>query len=165
MVLHLKEHKPAALRPLDDVREDIRQKLRLEAAKGEAKQAGEDIVKRVRNGEDITAIAAKMKLTWERLGFVGRERGKGNPQVIEEAFKLMQSDPAKPVFDGMALTSGDYAVIGLYGVKEGDPAGADKQTVDSLKTALTQEYGQGTFEDYVEALKKDADIKRFPDKL
>ena len=165
VVLHLKEHKPATLRPLEEVREDIRQKLRLEAAKAKAKTVGEDAVRRIKGGEDAAAVTANLKLKWERLGYVAREGSKENPQIVEAAFSLMPSGDAKPVFDGESLQSGDYAIYGLYAVKEGDPAGADEKTVESLKSSLAKEYGQVTFEDYLDALKQKMEISRFPDKI
>ena len=165
VVLHLKEHKPAALRPLEEVREDIRQKLRLEVAKAKAKTVGEDAVRRIKGGEDVITVTAKLKLNWERLGYVGREDKKGNPEIIEAAFSLQPSSDAKPVFDGKSLLSGDYVIYGLYAVKEGEPSGADETTVESLKSSLAQEYGQVTFEDYLDALKQKMEITRFPEKL
>jgi peptidyl-prolyl cis-trans isomerase D len=165
VALHLKEHKPAALRPLEEVREDIRRQLRIEAAKAKTKELGEAMLAKIKGGEDVAAATASLKLKWNRLGFVAREYNKVNPQIIDAAFRLGFSDDAKPVYDGKALSSGDYAVYGLYAVKEGDPAGADEKTVKSLKSTLTQESGRVVFNDYVDALKQKAEITRHPDKL
>jgi peptidyl-prolyl cis-trans isomerase D len=165
VVLHLKEHKPAALRPLEAVREDIRQELRIDAAKTKAKEVGEDIIRRIKGGDDVAAVTAKLKLKWERLGFVTRDDSKINPQIIDAAFHLVYSGDAKPVFGGKALSSGDFAVYSVYAVKAGDPAGADAKTVASLKNSLVQEYGQVAFKDYVDALKQKMEITRYTDKL
>jgi peptidyl-prolyl cis-trans isomerase D len=165
VVLHLKEHKPAAARSLDEVREEIRQELRIESARTKAKEVGEDLVRRIKAGEDAVAAAAQLKLKWERLGFVTRQDAKGNSQISDAAFHLGPAVDAKPVFDGRSLSSGDFAVYGLYAVKEGDPAHADEKTVQSLKSSLAREYGQIVFKDYVDALKEDMKITRHPDKL
>ena len=165
VVVHLKDHKPATLRPLDDVRDDIRQILRLEAAKAKAKQAGEDFAHRIENGEDTAAVAAELKVKWERPGLITRDDAKVNPQIRDAAFHLVLADDAKPAFSGKALSSGDFAVYGVYAVKEGDPASADKKTVDSLKTSLGREHGESVFEAYVDALKSQMKISLYPDKL
>lgn len=165
VVLHLKDHKPAALRPLDEVRDDIRQILRLQAAKAKAKQAGEDFVQRIEKGEDAAAVAAKLKLKWERPGFIAREDTKVNPQIVDAAFQLVLGGDAKPGFSGKALSSGDFAVYGVYAVKDGDPASADKKTVDSLKASLRRDHGESVFEAYVDALKSKMEISSYPDKL
>jgi peptidyl-prolyl cis-trans isomerase D len=166
VVMHLKEHKPAAMRPLDEVRMDIRQELRLEAAKHKAKEVGEGIVKRLNAGEDPATVMTQMKLKWVRAGFLGREDTKVDRQVIESAFNLDHpADEKKPVFDGKVTTSGDFAVYGVYAVKDGDPTGADQKTVDSLKESLVREHGQVTFVEYADVLKRTMKITRFEDKL
>lgn len=165
VVIHLKAHKPAALKPLDEVRDGIRQELRLDAAKARAKQVGEDIIHQIKSGADVAAVTAKSKLKWQRLGFVGREGSKADPQIVTGAFQLPPPVADKPEFGGEALSSGDFAVYGVYALKEGDPASADKKTVTALKNSLIQEYGQVAFKDYGDALKRKMKITRYPDKL
>lgn len=165
VVLHIKEHKPEALRSLEDVRNDISKDLRIEAAKSKVQQLGQDILRRIKGGEDVVDVMTKMKLKWEKLGFVTREDSKVDTQIIDAAFRLAAPTDAKPVFGGKALTSGDFAIYGLYAVKEGDPASADTKTVESLKTALEREYGDDVFRAYVNALEAQMKITRYPDKL
>jgi len=165
VVLHLKEHKEIALRPLDEVREDIRQQLHSQAAKAKAKSVGEDILSRAKKGEDVAAISAKLQLSWDRSGFVARTGSKLNPQIVNAAFQLERPVDAKPVFGGKVLVTGDYAVYGLYAVKDGDPASADKKTVDALKKSLEREHGQVVFENYAKALKEGMKITRFEKQL
>ena len=165
VVIHIKDHKPAALKPLDEVREDIRQELRLEAAKAKAKQVGEDIIHQIKSGADVVVVTAKSKLKWQRSGFVGREGGKVNPQIVADAFQLPHPAAGKPEFGGEALSSGDFAIYGVYALKEGDPASADKKTVEELKHSLIQESGQVVFQDYGDALKRNMKITRYPGKL
>ncbi len=162
VVLRLKEHKPVALRPLEEVREDIRQTLRIQAAKSKAEEVGEGIMSRIKGGEDVSTVMAGLKLKWERPGFIPRKGSKVNPQIVDAAFKLDHPVDTKPVFDGKPLSSGDFAVYGLYAVKEGDPATADKKTVEALKKSLEREHGQVVFKDYADALKADMKISRFP---
>lgn len=166
VVLHVKEHKLAALRPFGEVRMDILQELRLEAAKRKVKEIGEDILRRIKGGEDVAAIMAQLKLKWERPGFVLRQDSKVNSQIVDAAFRSEpSSDAKKPVFDGKELASGDFAVFAVYAVKDGDPAGADQKTVEALKTSLAQEHGQVIFKDFTDALKGSMKISRHEDKL
>jgi peptidyl-prolyl cis-trans isomerase D len=107
-------------------------------------------------------VMAGLKLKWERPGFIPRKGSKVNPQIVDAAFKLDHPVDTKPVFDGKPLSSGDFAVYGLYAVKEGDPATADKKTVEALKKSLEREHGQVVFKDYADALKAGMKISRFP---
>jgi peptidyl-prolyl cis-trans isomerase D len=166
VVLHLKEHKPAALRELDAVRDQIRQALRLEAAKDKTRSAGEDLVHRLQGGEDPAKALASLKLSWQRPGLIGRDDSKLDPQLAKAVFAAPRpGDDNKPQFAGEALASGDYAVYGVFAVKDGDPAAADAQTRDSLKGALLRERGQMVFKDYVDGLKSNMKIVRHEDQL
>lgn len=165
VVLRIKEHRPAAVHPLEEVRAEIRQALRLDAARDKAMQNGEALLKRVQAGENADTVAAELKLKWARSGFVSRQESGVNAEVVDTAFRLARPEEGKPVFGGKALSSGDYAIVGLYAVKDGDPAGIDNNTVQSLKENLAREYGQGEFKGYVDALKAKADISRHLDKL
>ena len=115
--------------------------------------------------EDVAAIASKLQLKWERPGFTARTGSKLNPQVVNAAFQLEHPADAKPVFGGKALATGDFAVYGVYAVKDGDPATADKKTVDALKKSLEREHGQVVFKDYTDALKENTKITRFPNNI
>ena len=119
-------------------------------------------MRRIKGGEDVSAVTAGLQLKWERPGFVKRKGSKVNPQIVDAAFKLDHPVDTKPVFDGKPLSSGDFAVYGLYAVKEGDPATADKKTVEALKKSLEREHGQVVFKDYADALKAGMKISRFP---
>lgn len=165
VVLHLKEHKPAALRPLDEVRESIRQDLRIQAATAKAKEVGEDIIRRVKDGEDVSAVLKGLNIAWERPGFVARTGSKADPQVVDAAFHLDHPAGDQPVFGGKPLPTGDFAIYGVYAVKAGDPAAADEKTVTSLKNALEREQGRVMFKGYTDALKKDMKITRFPNNI
>lgn len=166
VVLHLKEHKPAALRDLATVRDDIRRTLRQAAAEAKAKAAGEDAVHRLQGGEDPAKALAPLKLSWQRPGLVGRQENKLDPQLVEAAFQVERpAGDGKPRFAGKALASGDYAVYGVYAVKDGDPAAADAQTRSSLKDALLRERAQVLFKDYVDGLKAGMKIVRHEDQL
>ena len=145
---------------------DIRQVLRMEAAKNKTKEVGEGIVKRLKAGEDPNMVMLQMKLKWVRPGFLGRQDPKADRQIIEDAFYLDRPQgELKPVFGGKATKSGDFAVYGVYAVKDGDPTGANQKDVDSLKDSLTRERGQMIFKEYVDALKDTMKITRHEDKL
>lgn len=166
LVLHLKEHKAASLRALDAVRDQIRQTLRVQAAKDKAQTAGENLVHRLQAGDDPAKALAPLKLSWQRSGLTGRDDTKLDPQVIKAAFEVQRpGDDHKPRFGGKPLPSGDYAVYGVYEVKDGDPAAADAQARDSLKNALLRERGQAVFKDYIDGLKATMKIVRHEDQL
>lgn len=165
VVLRVKERKPEALRPLEDVREEIRLSLRDDAALKKAQETGQALISRLQKGEDIAELAKSAKLSWERPGLVGRTAAEVKPEIIGEAFRLPRPLPGKPVFGGKSLASGDFAVVAVYEVQDGDPALIDAATKQSTAEMLMRSRATNEFQDYAEALKAKAEIKRYPDRM
>ncbi len=60
IVLRVDEHEPAAVRPLDEVREEIVARLKQQQAAEDALAAAAAMVERLRSGEDFAALAAEL---------------------------------------------------------------------------------------------------------
>lgn len=165
VVLRIKEHQPEAVRPLEQVRDEISQALRAEVAKKKAEEVGRALLSRMEKGEDVLEVAKQLNLTWVRPGLVGRMSAEINPEITEEAFRLQRPLPGKPLFGGKSLSSGDFAVLAVYEVKDGDPAGVDGGSRQSTIETLVQGRAGSEFQGYVEALKAKTEIKRYPDKM
>ncbi len=165
VVLRVKERKAEGVRSLDEVREDIRQTLRHSAAMKKAQETGQALIGRLEKGEDIAELAKSAKLTWERPAAVGRVAAEVNPEITGEAFRLPRPLPGKPVFGGKVLVSGDFAVIAVYEVKDGDPALADDAAKKSATETLVRSRGGNEFQAYAKALEAKTTIKRYPDKM
>ncbi|MEK7321814.1 MAG: SurA N-terminal domain-containing protein [Pseudomonadota bacterium] len=165
VVLRIKEHKPEAVRPLETVREEISQLLRIETAKKKTEEVGRALLSRLEKGEDIVSAATSLNLAWVRPGLVGRAAADVNPEIIGEAFRLQRPLPGKPLFGGKSLPSGDFTVLAVYEVKDGDPAGVDSASKQSTVETLVRGRAESEFQGYVKALKAKTDIKRYPDKM
>lgn len=165
VVLRVKEHKPASVRPLDEVREDIRNKLRVDAAKKKAQEAGQGIIAQAEKGADLANVAKEAKLAWERPGAIGRHVPNVAPPIATRAFELNRPAAGKPSLGGISLPSGDFAVIAVYDVQDGDPASADAQTKSAIQEMLARSRAEDEFQSYVKELKAKAEIKRYPDKM
>lgn len=165
VVLRVKEHKPADVRPLNEVRAQIQNTLRLDAAKKKAQENGQALIAQAEKGADIAAVMKDAKLDWERLGVIDRAATNVNHAIVEEAYTLARPAAGKPVIGGASLPSGDFAVIAVYDVKEGDPAIADAKVKQAAHDMLLRGRAEDEFASYVKELKTTADIKRYPDKM
>ena len=166
VVLRVKEHKPAAQRSLDEVRQTIVEQLRTEMAQAKARAAGEAFMERLKKGEDPAAIAKEYRVEWVKSGLIGRDETKINPQIVRAAFRL--NKPAKdalPAVGGEPLESGDYAVLAVYAVREGDPAGMESAARTALKRELQRNLAQSEYDLLVAEAKNEAKIVTHPDKL
>ncbi len=166
VVLRVKEHKAAAQRALEEVRPTIVEQLRTEMAQAKARAAGEAFMGRLKKGEEAAAIAKEYQVEWTKPGLIGRGEAKLNPQIVRAAFSL--NKPAKdapPSVGGERLESGDYAVLALYAVREGDPAGMESAARTALKRELQRNLAQSEYELFVAGAKNEAKIVTHPDKL
>ncbi len=166
VVLRIKEHKPATQRSLEEVRQTIVEQLRTEMAQAKARASGEAFMERLKKGEDPAAIAKEYRVEWIKSGLIGRDETKINPQIVRAAFRL--NKPAKgalPAVGGEHLESGDYAVLAVYAVREGDPAGMESAARIALKRELQRNQAQSEYDLLVAGAKNEAKIVTHPDKL
>lgn len=166
VVLRVKEHKPATPRTLEEVRQDIATELRTRAAKEKVRQLGEEMRARAAEGANLEQLAAEHNVKVTRTtGLVGRGEKSVAPAILQTAFKLQRPADGKPSYGTVALESGDYAVIAVTAVQDGDPAKVTEERRKSLARMLTQMNGAGEFAALMNQLKSQAKIVVNEDKL
>jgi peptidyl-prolyl cis-trans isomerase D len=165
LVLRIKERKMASTRPQNEVRDQIISQLQRDKAKQAAVDAGEALLQRIIKGENVELIADELKLEWKKTGFIGRTDTSVSPDIVRAAFKMQKPQSSSPVNKGVELTSGDYAIITVYEVKDGDPSAVDKAARESLRTSVLRSNGQQISNSVFEGLKQRAKITEYPDRL
>lgn len=170
VVLRVKEHKPAAPRALADVKQEIGEELRTQAAQDRARALGETLQKRLSEGADPQALAKEHALQWVKTDFIGRaDNAVAEPAVVDVAFALgkPQGAAAKtvPVVGGKRLASGDYAVIAVFGVKDGSPAALESSARLALQRQLQRGRADSEYQGFVDKLKSQTKIVVYQDKL
>lgn len=165
IVLRIKEHKATSTRPLDEIKDQVIILLQRDKAKQAAEKAGQDILKRIGGGESVELVADEMKLEWNKTGFIERTDASITPEIVRAAFTLPKPAGSTPVNNGFMLSTGDYAIVSVYEVRDGDPAAVDVSTRETLKTSTLRADSQLLSDMIVEELKQRADITRYPDRL
>jgi peptidyl-prolyl cis-trans isomerase D len=167
VVLRIKEHKPATVRSRSEAREQIVERLRREAARERTRMAGNALRQRLANGERPEALAQEYKVEWFAPGQIRRDDSKINAAVVQSAFQLPRpaQEPKGVSVGGGALESGDYAVVVLSAVHDGNPAALDTPARVQLQRELQRTYAAAEYQGYLEGLKQTADIVIYPDKL
>jgi peptidyl-prolyl cis-trans isomerase D len=149
------EHEAARERGFDEVRADIEQTLRREAAVKRATEAGEAILARLKKGE-----ASDLK--WGAAQMVSRrEPGALEPAVLRTAMTL---DSAKlPSYFGEIRPGEGYAVYRLSKVIAAPQPSDDKlrQDLESLR----QRIAASEYASYVASLRERADVSIHRDNL
>lgn len=158
VVLRVKEHVEKKQRTLEEAKAEIKTRLLNEKAREKAHQQGEELVARLRKGEQPQAIAEAMKLEWTKSGELKRSDRKIDSAIVKQAFKLSRPQEGQASYGGTELANGDYAVIAVNKVTDGDIAKIEESNKTNLKRTLTGIRGEAAFNDLLSTLKDEAKI-------
>jgi len=158
VVLRVKEHRTAAVRPLQEVRDKVVEHLRREEAHNRAESAGQALIEQLRAGGDEQALAAQHQSEWKRPGNIRRDDQALPAVIAQAAFKAARPSEAAPSVGGLRAASGDYAVFRVYAVKDGDPAKLEAAEKTAFQRELVRLRGTDEYDGYAAGLRKDADI-------
>jgi peptidyl-prolyl cis-trans isomerase D len=165
VVLRVKEHRPAERRKLDEVRSEIVSTIQSEKAKAMTEERGKALLKRLQDGEDRAKLAAAEKLEWKDVPDLGRRTDQVDPALRHSAFRLPRPARTGPSYGGVALDSGDYALIAVLSVTDGDPAKLTDKERQDTRERLQRAASDAAWQDFIAGLRANADIAIFKDKL
>ena len=120
VVIRLNEHFPAALMPLEDVRETIVLELRRQRAEEAARASAEAFVLAVgQEGADIEALAGETGTEVLTIEASGRRAANPDRVVVQEVFKLQR--PAEGAMAPVVVDAQDgFAMVLLQDVTDGE---------------------------------------------
>ena len=143
------EHKPATVRPLDEVKMEIAKRLVQEEGIGLARKRGAAKFAELQQGKDAG-------LSWGAAKSVGRQ---GAPTVHPDALKeIFRADTIKlPVYVGVDLRDRGYGLYRISRVIDAPAAEAAKQK--ELQQQLLRQAAQQDFGAYLASLRERAKIE------
>lgn len=159
IALRVTEHKPPALRPLSEVREQVLAAVRAERLDAAGKAEAEKVLAEVDSAAALEALAKSRELEVKKATDVGRNSALVDPAINQAAFALPHPQDGKASLGQASLQGGAYAIIALTGVKAGDPAKVEASTRDALRQELLQSMGAAEAGDLVKALRRQAKIE------
>lgn len=165
VVVRVKEHRPAERRKLDEVRKEIVSTIQSERARAMTEERGKALLERLRDGEDRAKLAATEKLEWKDVPDLGRRTDQVDPAIRHSAFRLPRPAGTGPSYGGVALDGGDYALIAVLGVADGDPGKLTDKERQDARERLQRAAGDAAWQDFIAGLRANADIAIFKDKL
>ncbi|MFQ5470526.1 MAG: SurA N-terminal domain-containing protein [Gammaproteobacteria bacterium] len=160
VVIRLKDRKPSANRPLDEVKDQIREQLRADKARLKAENVGENILGQLKQGGDAKQLAEKFNVEWKETELLGRTDSSIDVAIIKIAFKLKED-----AIDGLSLSSGDYAIVQVLEVKDGDLSKLDEAKRTGEMRNVINMLGQRDRVELLENLKSRARIIKYEDRL
>ena len=149
LVARVVEHKPAAVRPLDEVKAEITKRLIEQESMALASKRGAAKYAELQQGKDAG-------LTWGPAKTIGRD---GKPAVHPDALKaIFRTDTSKlPVYLGVELRDRGYGLYRISRVIDAPPA--DEAREKSMQDQLARQAAQQDYAAYLGSLRAGTKIE------
>ena len=159
VVLRLLEHQDAARQPLDEIRETVKQRLTDEKARQLAESKGAELLGSItEQGTTLEETAASLQADVQQAGMVARNASGYPAAVLAKAFMLDAPADDNPAYTGLALPEGDYVILALDEVKQGDLASLPEAARRSAWQEFSRIQGDAEMAAVQETLKSQAKI-------
>lgn len=131
--IRLNERQEPETRPLDDVRNQIRQELVDQRARELGEETGAAALAELENGKTLNDLALEWNSPVVDHGFVERRQSDIDAALLSTAFTMPRPEQG-PVYEGQPMASGEYAIIELSAILTNDSE-ADQAALDRLASA------------------------------
>lgn len=153
VVIHKNKHVPESILPFESVEPAIKQQLLFKKASDFAREKGEEIVTELKSGKEAQSLLD----SWQEAAFYERDSDAISSQILQRAF-AMPKPGDKAQYLGFTADNGNYIVIKLTDVKNGDPTAVADDEQKAMKQQLAQMQANAEVEAFIASLKADADI-------
>ena len=159
VVLRLLEHQEAAHQSLDEVRELVKQRLTDEKARLLAESKGSELLDALTTQEkSLEETAATLEAEVQQAVMVARNASGHPAAVVAKAFMLDVSGDDNPTYSGLTLPGGDYVILALDEVKQGDLASLPEAARRQAWQEFSRIQGAAEMAAVQETLRAQADI-------
>lgn len=164
VVVRVAAHDKSVLKPFDAVKAEVQTALQNERRASALKTRGEELLKDLRGGKTLDALAGELKKTVEVAEGAGRNAANQDPKLVAEIFKAPK--PAAKSLPVLAVLGPErVALAELQSIKDGDPKTLDSASRESLRSQLSSEVGQAEMLELRTVLKGKAEVVVREDRL
>lgn len=158
VVLRLLERKPAAVRELNSVKQEVITALTNGKARQQAVDQATKIKARLQAGEAIQKVAADYKLAVKEVTGLTRSKSTLPEQLNDAIFKAAKPVTGKATTLAVPMSTGEQVVVSLKKVTPGVMGEDDKKQLELAKKNLAKALGQSEFNAMLASLQAKADV-------
>jgi len=164
VVIRLNDFKAAQVRPLEQVKGQIKAKLLNDKASEKAQALAAAIEEKIKAGiAGSDAVKDQgQELTWNDKIWIDRTNSELPRDIVQAAFALPRTEEGKLVTKAVKMGNGDYTLIAFTAVKDGDITAMSDEEKDSMKEGISRATGIDSYTNLLESIKGNATIERFP---
>lgn len=159
IILRVDHQKPAAVSPLDEVRDQIRNRLIASNASEQAQALGTELLKKAKSSHSLESLAEGKRIQYSDAGWVQRSSNKVPAAIIEQGFRLPHPSGDQRPLVGVELPDGDYAVVEVRGVRDGDLSKLDEAERKRVRQMLNRMDSERTLQAMIHELRQQADVQ------
>ena len=159
VVVRVFDHQPPRPLDLDEARAEIVTALQAQARRTAVTERGRELLVDLRSGRIPDAVAADADLEWSRFENVDRTSGELSEKLLEAAFRMPRPDTGVARFDGVVDDGGDFVIVSLSSVDDGDMSSMSDDESRSLRQVLEADTGRIMFDAFVRGRRQSADVQ------
>jgi peptidyl-prolyl cis-trans isomerase D len=165
VVVRVKNHQPAVQQTLAEAQAQVSDVLALEAMRQQAKAVGEGLLKKIQQGAKPVEVAHQQDLNWQIKTHVIRSATAPNREIISAVFQIPEQDPASKTasFNGFSLPNGDYLVLALNKVHQGNWSTLPSDIQSAYRQGLIEFSSQLEYALYANEVLQAARVRLFKD--
>ena len=165
VVIRLNEYKPAQVKPLSEVKARVKNKLINNKALERAKTKAKDIEAKIKVNNSPAEFTKDKNYKWTDKKWIKRSNTDTSREIVQAAFAIPRKKDNSLQTKGIKLNNGDYAVVIISGVKDGDIAAITEEQKIKLSETIANASGIGAITFLIKSLKDNAEIETFPENL
>jgi len=158
VVIRVLDHEPAETKPLDAVREEAERKAHDAKARMLVRNEGEQLLEDLKSGVSMEEAAGKRGLEVSDSGYINRASGTLDRLLVQEVYRMPPVTDDHPSMKGVALASGDYAILLLDEIRDGDVTKLNATDRNKIAAEIAKIQGNTELTAVVDALRANATI-------
>lgn len=163
IVVRVTEHEPSEVQPLEVVKENIVRTLKAIKARDQLMTKATRAIEELNNDpSNIDDLIKKNEVSLQSAGALLRDDDSAPNEILDHVFSLSSSD-SYPLFDGVELDNGDFAVIRLNEVLSVADSEANVEAAEWI--SVQGRYGRREMQAMLSALRETGDVTVFPENL
>ncbi|CAG0908180.1 unnamed protein product [Cyprideis torosa] len=162
VVLRVTDHKPAATRPLQDVKDQVAEILKKQQANKMAQETGAKALAALESGSVLAEVAAGQNIEVNSFNALKREQNEVSAEITSQLFKMSAPVEGKLSTSGFELANGDFVVAALKSVTFPDAVATAGK---AEKDALIANDVRMEIDAVLQAMEARADIKIFTENI
>jgi peptidyl-prolyl cis-trans isomerase D len=165
VVLRMIEHKPEKKKPLESVRDNIIDTIKLKKASEKTSEVAQEVIRQIQAGADPEQVATDNNFEWTYAEGVTRDDVNVTRSVLRVAFSLGNPEPDHSLIGGTSLGTGGYAIVRVSSAENPTVEDIDEENVKMTVQELIRREVGGEWSGFINDVRENADIRLFTDNI